>query len=1133
MESTVGRHNTSFLIRLCCLGFILAAGTREIVVAQPAPATKSTKAAESPAATTPPAMKADSSKPAVPAPVIAADAAKDAPSPVAEAKKAAAASEPMSGTIPPREADQRVVAGPDSTGRESGFENRPTATLQQLTLSGQMLKQSAELKAEFEIRVHSGAEQWVRVPLGLREAAWTAKIDYEGEGEQIVHFDREADEYVLWLKAEPKTRHLLKATLIVPVAGAGQERRLALSLPNSGASSLRLIVNAPRVVVVESRGTPPPEVRTLDGQHARIEVLGPQGDYLLNWRELDQSSASNQPILESNGWQRIRMDGRTIATQAKLTVRSFGTEFDRLRVKLPPKSVLAGLPGKGMTLSTVPGSNGETIEVLLDAKTAGPIEIPLQTERIVDVTKPNEPVELAGFEVLEALPHRQGGFIGVEVVGDWQIIWGKMSRVRSSIEFPNKPADLELAAIWEYVGQPYHLEARLQARKTVSNVDVENTLNFTERGVELTTNLRYQVRGARLGSAEIQIPGWTLDEIGPENLINKDAVLAGTGDQLQIPFVNPVLGTAQLTLRAHRDFEPSDKVEVIQLPLVQADVLGAQILRVRSADQVQLEPQDDKFSQLRLILRPASEIVGELGELLYRVEKQPGIFATKIAVLPKRTRALSMGRCTVTPSEVKIEQELEYRVSGGVLDKVQVASPASMPGHVSIAWMLDGKRVEPSGLPRYQEQDKQWIWTLPVEPPRRESLVIKAEYRLPQVLGADQTAVLAIPLLTPIGVENLRQELVVTPQPGVELGLARLGKAWRATNPDQTGPRVDAFTLNSDTPQSDLTLTGQLQSLQTRAAAIVERTWMQTWLGDSERLERVVFRLRGSTGPEQIELPAGIIPNSVQVLWNGVPLGFQQSAEHVLTPAYPVSESDAAQFLELIYHFDRVSYWSVAAEFPRLRGAIWNSQCYWQILAPNHWTLLGMPAGWSNEMTWQWTWPQVGREPNISQAQLENWLGLPHEDALSSSSQEYLFSTIGQPRATSVWLIPRALLLWGGAAVGFGLGVLVWSVRWLRHPLMFIPIAVAIAAAGSLFPEPVLLLAQVALLGVPLLGIAALLHRYYREPPAATEPAKPRTAVPKRGLDRPSTQFMQTPIPPAHGSTATAALPGKVEQPAS
>jgi len=1098
---------------------------RGIVVAQPTPASKAPVAAEPASAANATAAKSEPAKsPDATAPSTSTqNNAAPKPPPQAplngieSAQKPAGTSEPSFGVLP----------------KTAGDEKRPTATLQQLTLSGQMLKQSAELQVEFEIRVHSGAEEWVRVPLGLREAAWTAKIEYEGAGEHLVHFDREADEYILWLKAEPKSRHLLRAKLIVPVIGAGQERRLALSLPNAGASSLRLDVNAARVVVIESRGTPPPEVRTLDGQRARIDVLGPQGDYLLSWRELDQSSAANQPILESNGWQRIRIDGRTIATQAKLTVRSFGTEFDRLRVKLPPKSVLAGLPGKGMTLSTVPGSNGETIEVLLDAKTAGPIEIPLQTERIIDVTKPNDPLELAGFEVLEALPHRQGGFIGIEVIGDWQIVWGKTARVRSSIEFPNKPADVELAAIWEYVGQPYHLEARLQARKTVSNVDVENILKFTDTSVELTCNLRYQVRGARLGSIGLQIPGWTLDEIGPESLINRDAVLASVGDQLQIPFLNPVLGTVQLTLRAHRDYEPSDKTELVALPIVQADVLGSQIVRVRSSDQVQIDPQAEEMTQIRPILRPASEMVGELGELLYRIEKQPAVFATKIAVLPKRTRALALGRCAVSPREVHLEQELEYRVSGGVLDKVQVASPATMPGHVSIAWSIDGKPVSPSGLPRYQEQEKQWIWTLPVDPPRRESLLVKADYRLPQVLGADQTSVLAIPLLTPIRVENLRQELIVTPQPGVELGLARLGKAWRATNPDQAGPRIDAFTLNSDTPQTELTLTGQLQSLQTRAAVIIERTWMQTWLGDSERLERVIFRLSGTTGPEQIELPAGIKPASVQVLWNGAPLGVQLSPDQVLTPVYPVSETDAAQFLELRYHYDQASYWSVPAEFPRLRGAVWNSQSFWQILAPQHWNLLGLPAGWSSEMNWQWSWTHLGREPNFTQSQLENWLAIPHEDALPNTSQEYLFSTIGEPRSTTVWLIPRALLLWGGAALGFGIGVLVWSFRWLRHPLMFLPLAVAIAVAGSFFPEPVLLLAQVTLLGVPLLGIAALIHRYFRDPTIAVDTSKSRVPVPRRGLERPSTQFMPSPIAPNHGSTATAAIPGKMEQSAS
>ncbi len=163
----------------------------------------------------------------------------------------------------------------------------------------------------------------------------------------------------------------------------------------------------------------------------------------------------------------------------------------------------------------MPGTNGETIEVLLDNKTVGPIDIPLQTERVLDIAKPNELLELAGFEVLEALPHRQSGVIGIEVQGDWQLQWGKQSRIRTITEFPNKPSEMMLHSSWEYVGQPYHLEAKLSQRRTTITADAEHRVTVGRTRSELTSYLNYQIRGSRTAQIQITMPGWTIDEIGP------------------------------------------------------------------------------------------------------------------------------------------------------------------------------------------------------------------------------------------------------------------------------------------------------------------------------------------------------------------------------------------------------------------------------------------------------------------------------------------------------------------------------------------------------------------------------------------------------------------------------------------
>jgi hypothetical protein len=74
--------------------------------------------------------------------------------------------------------------------------------------------------------------------------------------------------------------------------------------------------------------------------------------------------------------------------------------------------LLAGGLNKGYTITTVADSNGEQVEVLFDEKTFGPVEVKLQSERVLDVKAPNESIELAGFALLDALPHRQGGSPG-------------------------------------------------------------------------------------------------------------------------------------------------------------------------------------------------------------------------------------------------------------------------------------------------------------------------------------------------------------------------------------------------------------------------------------------------------------------------------------------------------------------------------------------------------------------------------------------------------------------------------------------------------------------------------------------------------------------------------------------------
>lgn len=1006
---------------------------------------------------------------------------------------------------------------------------QPAATLQQLSLTGTALKHAAEFAAEFEVRMHDEHSGWVRIPLGLREAAWMAPLEYEGPGEQIVHFDREADEYVCWLKAAPNTKHLLRAKLVVPVTGGGQERRLAMNMPLAGAATLTMRVPTPRAVVLTSTGTPEAEVRLGENQTATISVLGVKGDYVLAWRELDEMSDNVQPIIEANGQQFIRIDGRTVATEARLTLRSYGAAFDRVRVKLPPKALLAGGSNKGYAITTVAGSNGEQVEVLFDEKTLGPVEAVIQTERVLDVNAPNEAIELAGFEVLDALPHRQGGFVGISLDGDWRLAWEKQSRVRAAAEFPGPRLNRDFAAVWEYVGEPYQLECRILPRKTLLTVDADHLLTLTDSRATLDTQLQYNIRGARAGSLTLDLNGWIFDMISPETLVNVAGIPAETSGQMQISLLTPTTGKLDLRLRAHREIRVAADALSFPLPIISADVPGSITLTVAPASNLELRPVAELLQQLTRLPSAAGNSDSH-GGWSYRVEKQPAVFAARLRVMPRETRALSLLKCRIEGDSCRVEQQLEYRVAHQAVTALEVEAPEKFPRQTAISWELDGQAVTPLGAPRWQAETKRWRWILPLAAPRLGVLTLTARYLAPHPAVTPQGSKITLQLLQPVADVIARQELTLTPAAGLLVGCEQLEAGWTLRQGSRAEPQALPFRLMAETPLTEATFSLKQISSVAAPKIYVERTWLQTWLTNAERQERAVFQLLGPQRPERITLPPGAIAGEAQVFWNREPLPTHVISANEIGLYYPVPDQSGPRVLELRYRYEAApSLWRIAAELPQLGQDAWNQQFYWQLITPAQWHLLWGPGDLQSESTWTWQENSWGRVPLWEQNELEIWSGAIAEEALPSTVNRYLYSGRGNRWSEPALAVPRWLLIWLGAAIGLGGGFLIWRYRAARHPLSLLALAVALAAGGSIWPEPLLLLGQAALLGVPLLLIAGLLRRAMGT--STTASAGGSSTTQRRPVERGSTQS-RAPLPPlSHhsGSTATAALPANLE----
>ena len=384
----------------------------------------------------------------------------------------------------------------------------PRYALRELIANGQAKGDRATIQVQIGLRLNEGG--WTAVPLGLSECTLNGEVNYRGEGDYFLLFDNDSNQYIAWLKGETRSDHELTFSVVAPVSAGGGSTAMQLSLPK--AASSKLVLDVPGNVT--ARSTAPHavvEVAAIDDSATRISAIGVTGNVSLAWSERDRATEALPLLLETTGAVLVTIDGRSVRSEINLAVRSFGRDFQEFRVRLPKGSILTGnQQAVGYTLTSVGAETAPMVQVKLDERTTGPVDVKFAVERTYDVTRPNEVLELAGIDVVEAPSHRQGGQIGVIVSGDWQIKWDN-PRVRvRQIDEPLPQLDRRgLLAVFEYVGRQCSLPARVAARET--RISVEPEYVYHVDGYESALGRAIKIRHSRRKSLLARVGFTRLD----------------------------------------------------------------------------------------------------------------------------------------------------------------------------------------------------------------------------------------------------------------------------------------------------------------------------------------------------------------------------------------------------------------------------------------------------------------------------------------------------------------------------------------------------------------------------------------------------------------------------------------------
>lgn len=984
----------------------------------------------------------------------------------------------------------------------------PRFGAQRMTITGDLGVKVARLECKLELTTRD--EGWVRVPLRLHNSVLAGPVQYAGPGKHFVHFETEGDGFVWWINSTEDAEHELTLNVIAEVINVGSESQLALSLPRFTSSRMTVSIDESRPLLSVSQGTSIVSVEDLGDGNSAATLVGVGGEFQLSWRERRQPSSEGRVALEAIGNVLVRVEGLgNIRSEARLQVRSFGGAFESFFVRLPPGAELHAEERPGYTVMPVdvdPENAGQSerpsVEVKLQRATTGPVEIRIVTDVAQTHGQEDARIEVGGFEVMNVV--RQTGHIAIAVEGDTYADWTLGNNIERVNELPESLQQETVIAGFEYFRPSYSLAIQTEARKSRVTVAPRYTSYVGDDHVRLTAVLNYSVRGGKAYFLDIDLSGWTVEEVGSASLIKDDAINLEVVDPLSIPLRQASTGQFAITVTARRTLQVDAATLLLAMPQPQKCTVRPAIVAVVPDDNVRLIPRPGESVGLTPAQTPADMELPERQQepLIYRAagDDTVPVFSADMSVQSRSVEVDVLSRVRIDDALAQVEQRLQYRVAYEPVGDVTLELPAQTPLIEDLAVSLDGEPLDAFEI-RAADTDtagdggdrlRRLNVALPVPQIGTFELVVRFPVRLPPI-EVDRSQSFLVPLMTPADQVVTTNHLHILPSES--MGIQLLDEAWNqiesTTEVDQANNEfvsANELVFESDSLRREVELVATQAAARQTGAVVVQRAWIQTWLTDSSRQDRAVFRFRSQNNQLQVGLPAGIDTETIQLILDGRPQFadvFAQRGRKELTVTLGGRDPNEEHVLEMWYSSaaGRGQTSLVRVDSPTLEKQALTRQLFWQLVLPRSEHLIVDPAGLTPEFHWGWEGVLWGRRPRLATGDLESLVDASwHEAAAVTSAgsayvtNRYLFSTFDTVEPIEARIMGRRslFLLAGGVVLAIGLLVVYFPV--MRHPYGALVAAVVLSIAALWFPELALLASQAAGLGIVFVVVGWLLR---------------------------------------------------------
>ena len=955
----------------------------------------------------------------------------------------------------------------------------PQFIIEKMTIVGSTNKGRVELRIEFMITTLTDAA--VRIPLGIGNAILRDIPDEAGSAQVFIDFDPRTSSYVAWVKAGKDQTQRLAFDAILPIQRVASRNVVNLETPQCALSRMTLTLAEAEPEIVVSDNATIVDMDIDDDNKTRVTLAGVAGVLRLAWTDRANEQLSQSSLfLEVESILIARVRGpNSLRTEASFSIQSLGQTVDTVRIRLPAGAqvISGGRPDYGVTIEQIGGNAAQQIAVFkLANATREPFTLQLLTEQ-TGVADDKLPLNAGGFFVENAFRHV--GHLAIAVEGEWLPRWPESAPLRPAINIPAELQAEEFLTVFRYFRQPFDLPLIAVRKQTRTSVVPRHIFNIYPDRVELRAQFQFTVHGAPTKNIQIQFHDWEVFDVREPNLVDVDSLVLTAESPLNIPLAQAMRGKFNLEILARRMLQPTDSSLLLKLPYT-IDASAAQaVIVVLPAENIELESTSEKTSQLMPERMPTDLRVAnsEQSAICRRLvdAAENAQLAYQFRLRPRRVNAEVTSQIKIEQGGVSVDQQLSLYVRHEPLDRVILRIPPEIDPE-QLELQFDGDTIEPktdaelTNTLAAAEEDEMAncyyaVYDLPFGQLGDVAVSIKYPFPLVSVRGSSNW----IPLVLPV-VDEVTSHEVIASSPS-ETALRTTDANWEVDDNRRRTIPANLLLLAAKGSVAKLHLQVSPAPELGANSTSVKQAYVQTWATATARRDRAVFRFSSNEHRLPIRLPRDVLRSDVVVLLDNtrVSPAWQNDA------IFEIDLSAAAvgeHVLELSYGVQQpLQRWFSIIELPRIVGARWTQELFWQLVTPEREHLFAPPQQLISANSWAWRGLIWGRQPEHEQEWLEQWIGASVQTPPPPATNRYLFTTFGEVEKLNIIILNRTAIALFAAGTAFLAGFLFLSFAWLRRPFVVLSVLFAIVLGAVAMPLPILTVGPLAVFG---LGLAIL-----------------------------------------------------------